>query len=83
MTSPDIILSQFGYIYTGSCHCDGFFTEKYRKPGTGFQIRWRTSKMTFKVKKDGGTLYTWQNIRNLETVLNELATQIIQAQTKV
>lgn len=83
MTSPDIILSQFGYIYTGSCRCDGFFTEKYRKPGTGFQIRWRTSKMTFKVKQHGNTYYTWKNISKLENVLDELATQIIHAQTKV
>lgn len=77
MDVPGTILSRFGYIYTGSCRCDGHFTEKYRKPGTSVVIKWRIHKRLFKVNMYNSTYLPWMPISKLENTLNEVATAII------
>lgn len=77
MNNVNAILGEYGYIYAGTCRCDGYFTKKYRKPKTTIQIRWRVARQRFKVMEGNSTLHTWRSIGELEKTLNELATQNI------
>lgn len=65
----DIFL-QYGFKYEGSCHCDGYQSDKYRKGN--YQVRHRVKRREFKVKKDGRTITQWitenKLIETLETI---------------
>jgi hypothetical protein len=77
MQPVQTILGEYGYYYTGSCRCDGHYTEKFRRAGTTVVIRWRVHKQLFKVSKDNSTHKSWQNIGKLQATLDELATENI------
>lgn len=74
------ILTKHGYLATGTCRCDGYYTHKFRKGS--YEVRWRKSKFTFRVRYRHDSITEWQNISLLENTLNELAYKDNQAQTK-
>lgn len=74
------ILTHNGFLATGTCRCDGYYTHKFRK-GL-YEIRWRKSKFTFRIRHKHDSITEWQNISHLEKTLNELATKDNQTQTK-
>lgn len=51
------IFQHYGFTYEGSCHCDGHYSEKYRKDN--YQIRHKVKRKEFKVKKDGRSVTQW------------------------
>lgn len=64
------ILIKHGFRDAGTCRCDGYFTRKYKKGR--YEVRVRVNKYMFKIKEDNSTLYGYQPLINLESVLNEL-----------
>lgn len=67
------LLNRFGYIYEGSCNCDGFKTLKYRKGN--YQFRLRANKGSFKIKHYGVTKTTWKPVEKAEELLNTIHAQ--------
>lgn len=68
-TAKDFLIKR-GFAPSGTCRCSGYFTEKYKKGN--IEVKIRKAKYTFKITEDHSTLYSWQPLANLETVLNEL-----------
>jgi hypothetical protein len=67
------ILTQYGFTYTGSCSCDGVYTEKYRNGD--YQVRWRKKQGRFRIKQHGNTIVNWTPEIDIENRLKELNVQ--------
>ena len=65
----DEILNEHGFKFSGTCHCDGFKTLKYRNGD--YEIKWRINKYQFKLKKHGLTIQGWTSIKLLNEILEE------------
>jgi hypothetical protein len=63
-----IDLSQYGFEYTGSCHCDGVHTEKYR--AGEYEVRLR--KHSFRIRKKGHTITQWIPMARLIDTISDL-----------
>lgn len=61
------ILTRYDYKSSGSCHCDGYQTDKYDMGN--YQLRIRVKKETFKIKKNGNSVTQWLPITMLEETL--------------
>lgn len=61
------ILNQLGYKFTGTCNCDGYYTEKYKNGD--YKVKWRVKKGTFKVLKFGMNVTGWQSCETLKHTL--------------
>lgn len=64
------ILKQYGFVYTGSCSCDGHHTEKYKFED--YQVRWRKKRGQFKIKEYGRSITGWMNEIEFINYLNKL-----------
>lgn len=64
------LLQRYGYKYDGTCNCDGHHTEKYSKDD--YQLRIRTKRNQFKLKRGNHTLTAWAMIATLENTLNNV-----------
>lgn len=62
------LLIKYGYEYTGSCHCEGFPTDKYKNGD--YQVRLRPKKELFKMKYLGRSITQWISTNMLEQTLN-------------
>lgn len=69
------LLERYGYTFDGNCHCDGFATEKYKNDY--YQIRIRTGKQTFKIRRGGASLTMWIPIEALEHTLKTYHPELI------
>jgi hypothetical protein len=69
------LLTRYGYTYEGSCHCDGFPTEKYKSGD--YQVRIRNNKNLFKIKKGGRSITQWVPASQIETALNNIHNAVI------
>lgn len=66
------ILLASGLSYTGSCHCDGTFTQKYVKEDYEFRVKEKQG--VFKVKRNGRSMTQWIP----QSKLNETISQYFQ-----
>lgn len=71
MSRTTIDLSEFGFVYAGSCNCDGSHTEKWKKGE--YQLRIKQTR--FKIKQNGVTIKSWTPIDQLQTELQNVALQ--------
>lgn len=68
------VLTDFGYVYYGSCSCDGQATYKYKKGS--YKIKWRYKKGTFKVLSQGSTIISWTPVGEAENILKETHAEV-------
>lgn len=71
------LLERYGYLYTGSCNCDGHATEKYMRDQ--YLLRIRIKQNSFKIKHRGRSLGDWQHVRNIQQTLSNLHNVAVQA----
>ena len=71
------ILTLNGFLASGTCRCDGYYTHKFRK-GL-YEVRWRKSKYLFRIRYKNDSVTEWLNISHLEKTLNELVAKNNQA----
>lgn len=69
------ILSQFGYTPAGSCHCDGFYVEKFEKDD--YQIKYSERREVFKIKKGGRSITQWVPVSKIEETLNNIHSKAV------
>jgi len=64
------ILSKYGFKYSGSCNCNGVFTQKYKKGD--YLVRVRKNRYKFMIQKGGKSTTIWLPTAELENKLNEI-----------
>lgn len=64
------LLSRYGYTFSGNCNCDGFATEKYINDE--IQLRIRTKKDVFKMRRYGRSITQWIPINLLQQTLSNI-----------
>lgn len=69
------LLEKYGYVYEGSCNCDGFKTLKYKN--NSHQFRWRVKSGTFKIRQYGITKTNWKNIDSAEESLKRFHNEVV------
>lgn len=70
------LLHQYGFKYTGSCNCNGIFTEKYKKGE--YLIKWRRKRYTFCVVQNNSKITGWLPLKDMESKLKELTSELDQ-----
>lgn len=70
MNSIKELAELFGYTFTGTCHCDGQLTEKYRNGD--YELRWRKHKYQFRVRQGRTLLNNWAPVNGAETFLKSV-----------
>lgn len=68
------LLQRYGYTYDGNCHCDGFQTDKYKNGD--YQLRIRTRKDQYKIKKCGRSITLWVDIKTMEETLKNIHSNV-------
>lgn len=61
-------MSTYGFHYVGSCHCDGYYTEKYKNGD--YLLKLRSGR--FKITKDGITVHKWDQLINIVSTIAEI-----------
>lgn len=62
------ILKQYGFVFIGTCSCDGVYTEKYKLGD--YQVRWRKKQGKFKVRRFDSSITQWISDKELIEFLN-------------
>ena len=74
MNSIKELMILYGYRFTGTCHCDGYTTEKYRNGD--YELRWRKAKYQFRIKRNNRELMQWQPLTKLEQELKNIHAEV-------
>jgi hypothetical protein len=64
------LMDEYGYQFKGSCHCDGYYTEKFKREE--FEVRWRKGAFTFRLFQGRHILVNWARLTELENHLKQI-----------
>lgn len=64
------LMKAFGFVFGGSCHCDGYDTWKYKKET--IQVKWRRAQQRFQIVNSRTTVLNWTKIVQLQESLKKL-----------
>lgn len=67
-------LSQFGYSPAGSCHCSGFYVEKFEKGD--YQLQYSEKRSIFKIKHKGRSITQWIPVSKIEETFNNIHSKV-------
>lgn len=67
--SVDELMKEYGYVFSGSCNCDGYETNKYKKDHRA--IRWRKRQNKFQYWEGRTAVLNWTPIADLPEYLKK------------
>ena len=69
------MMTEYGYVLKGSCHCDGYDTQKYKKDS--FELRWRKAQFRFRIFQSRKIIVDWTKVNLLEDHLKKLHSELV------
>lgn len=69
MAGEELIV-QYGFKYTRSCNCGGYYNLIYRKDD--YEISWRPKRYIAKLKKANQTIFNWLPLIEADAKFKEI-----------
>lgn len=83
--SLEEILLQNGYVYSGSCNCDGYETHNWKNTELRLEIKWRKYKGQVLILRGRKVIEMWFPVQDFSTKINlahEMVNKIIEQEQK-
>lgn len=67
------LAEKYGFKYTGSCYCNGYYTEKFKRGD--YKLRWRKKRHLGMILLYGSSITKWIKISDIDEALSKIFVQ--------